>query len=182
MDNTDNRALWRRVGMGLDWLAVGFFALFAVVFGVSPLGGCCLLLAIASQPIGITGGLWHKLGRWWHLKKAAIIFCVFVAVVVTVPMPDTSDATAPVETPEQVSATVTPTQEPVTTPTREPERVAATLEPTQEPQQSISVWVVEDGSKYHSTPKCSTLNRSSPVEITLDDAQAQGLEPCKVCH
>lgn len=46
-----------------------------------------------------------------------------------------------------------------------------------------TVYCVPNGKKYHSTPHCRTLSQSEIVnEITLEQAVAGKLEPCKVCH
>lgn len=42
------------------------------------------------------------------------------------------------------------------------------------------VWVSSTGSKYHSKSTCSGMN--SPVQVTLEEAEAQGLEPCGRCY
>ena len=42
------------------------------------------------------------------------------------------------------------------------------------------VWVVTTGSKYHSKSSCS--NMKSPRQISLENAQKQGYEPCKKCY
>ena len=42
------------------------------------------------------------------------------------------------------------------------------------------VWISSSGSKYHSKSSCS--NMKSPTQISLEDAQKQGYEPCKRCH
>ena len=42
-----------------------------------------------------------------------------------------------------------------------------------------TVWVTENGKKYHSKPTCSGM--ITPIEITVTDAEGQGYEPCKRC-
>ena len=42
-----------------------------------------------------------------------------------------------------------------------------------------TVWVTDNGSKYHSNPTCSNMKNSH--EITLEEAECQGYEPCKKC-
>ena len=46
--------------------------------------------------------------------------------------------------------------------------------------QSAMVWVSKTGSKYHSSSSCS--NMKNPSQISLEDAQARGLTPCKKCY
>ena len=57
------------------------------------------------------------------------------------------------------------------------EQEAATQ--TQQPQEQM-VWVSQSGSKYHSNSSCS--NMKNPTQITISEAQNQGLEPCKKCY
>ena len=42
------------------------------------------------------------------------------------------------------------------------------------------VWVGETGTKYH-IQSCPTL-KGKGHQITLQQAQSEGREPCKVCH
>lgn len=50
---------------------------------------------------------------------------------------------------------------------------------TQQPQEQM-VCVSQSGSKYHSNSSCS--NMKNPTQITISEAQNQGLEPCKKCY
>lgn len=50
---------------------------------------------------------------------------------------------------------------------------------TNQPQEQM-VWVSQSGSKYHSNSSCS--NMKNPTQITISEAQNQGLEPCKKCY
>ena len=46
-----------------------------------------------------------------------------------------------------------------------------------------TVYCTPSGKSYHSTRACKTLARSkSVIEISLENAQAKNLKPCKVCH
>ena len=47
-------------------------------------------------------------------------------------------------------------------------------------KKDIIVWITESGSKYHSKSSCSGMK--SPKEITLEEAEREGYEPCKRCH
>ena len=49
-----------------------------------------------------------------------------------------------------------------------------------EDKATATVWVSISGKKYHSKPTCS--NMKSPGQISLEDAQKQGYEPCKKCN
>lgn len=42
------------------------------------------------------------------------------------------------------------------------------------------VWIPKSGSKYHSNSSCS--NMKNPNQVTLEQAQAWGYEPCKKCY
>ena len=54
--------------------------------------------------------------------------------------------------------------------------------PTPEPStpQTSMVYISQTGSKYHSNPNCS--NMKSPSQISLEEAQNMGLEPCSRCY
>ncbi|MFO8079786.1 MAG: hypothetical protein R6V07_05705 [Armatimonadota bacterium] len=42
------------------------------------------------------------------------------------------------------------------------------------------VWVTDSGTRYHHRD-CAALARSTPHEISLDEAREQGLAPCDLC-
>ncbi|MBM6921875.1 DNA/RNA non-specific endonuclease [Phocea massiliensis] len=42
------------------------------------------------------------------------------------------------------------------------------------------VWIPKTGSKYHSNPNCS--NMKNPTQITIEEAENRGYEPCKKCY
>lgn len=46
--------------------------------------------------------------------------------------------------------------------------------------QSNIVWVTEKGKKYHNKSTCSAMK--SPIEISKEQAEQQGYEPCKRCY
>lgn len=79
---------------------------------------------------------------------------------------------------ETTQETTTPA--PTTTETTTAAPVETTQAETAPPQTERQVWVSGSGKKYHSDPYCS--NMSSPYQISLSDAQAQGYEPCKKCY
>ena len=62
----------------------------------------------------------------------------------------------------------------------EEERLAQ--EQAQQAQQEYveMVWVPANGGKYHSKSTCSGMK--NPVQMTKEDAQAQGIEPCGRCY
>lgn len=53
-------------------------------------------------------------------------------------------------------------------------------EPVQEPEKTTMVWIPQSGSKYHSRSGCS--NMKNPQQVTEEDAQNMGYEPCKRCY
>lgn len=44
------------------------------------------------------------------------------------------------------------------------------------------VWVSATGNKYHKTNHCGNMNPNTAKEETREEAEAQGLEPCKKCY
>ena len=42
------------------------------------------------------------------------------------------------------------------------------------------VWIPKSGSKYHTYSSCS--NMKNPTQVTEEEAEAMGYEPCKRCH
>lgn len=56
-----------------------------------------------------------------------------------------------------------------------------TSTPTPTPEANgQTVYVSRTGSKYHSNPNCS--NMKNPNSMTMEEAQAKGLEACKKCY
>lgn len=51
---------------------------------------------------------------------------------------------------------------------------------TEQDNQSNTVWVTEKGKKYHNKSTCSGMK--SPIEISKEQAEQQGYEPCKRCY
>ena len=62
----------------------------------------------------------------------------------------------------------------------EPAPAAPAPAPAQPQQQEVMVWISATGSKYHSRASCS--NMKNPSQVTLEQAQALGLTPCKKCY
>lgn len=104
------------------------------------------------------------------------------------------------------TATPTPTADPTETPTPEPTIEAAAEETvetqaaeetqpavtaeepqvTEVPQESDPyggqlVWISETGSKYHNKNNCGRMNPDRAYQMTRENAEAQGYEPCKKC-
>ena len=42
------------------------------------------------------------------------------------------------------------------------------------------VWISSSGTKYHRRSSCS--NMKNPWQVTVEEAQAQGRQPCKKCY
>lgn len=61
-----------------------------------------------------------------------------------------------------------------------PAPVVTTPAPAEPQQQEVLVWISATGSKYHSRASCS--NMKNPSQVTLEQAQALGLTPCKKCY
>ncbi|TQI66282.1 hypothetical protein [Clostridium sp. KNHs216] len=73
-------------------------------------------------------------------------------------------------------AVKTPSKAPVSS---KPVVVQAETHPVQTPQ-SVTVYITKTGKKYH-RDGCRYL-RQSKIAISLDDAQAEGYDPCSVCN
>ena len=52
--------------------------------------------------------------------------------------------------------------------------------PTTPETQKSYVWASRTGKRYHSNEYCS--NMKSPRQITLEEAEAEGLSPCQNCY
>lgn len=78
---------------------------------------------------------------------------------------------------------LSPTPEPAPVSSSEPSITAtapATVSGSAASNAAQSVWVSASGAKYHRDKTCS--NMSSPEEISLVEAEARGLTPCKRCY
>jgi hypothetical protein len=124
-------------------------------------------------------------------------FLFYRSVTITQPAPVVSappaQLTAPPPTPA-FSPTVPSTppliaRVPTSAPTPKPTPSidfsdVATATPTPSPvkadPEEVTVYVTRTGQKYHRAG-CQYLSRSM-IPMTLADAQAEGYEPCKVCH
>lgn len=52
--------------------------------------------------------------------------------------------------------------------------------PTPTPaRKSRTVWIPQNGTKYHYSPECS--NMKSPNKVTIEDAKSMGYKPCSKC-
>lgn len=44
----------------------------------------------------------------------------------------------------------------------------------------VMVWIPKSGKKYHSSKSCS--NMKNPSQVTIEEAERLGFEPCKKCY
>lgn len=194
----------------LKWGISIFLLLGACVEGPhlgSLLIGAAGILLMPLEPIR---QLWQKIpGFSGRLKYIPIVLLFVVGCGI---LPDTdqqlpvssvatvSSQSQPAEpTPAPVvTATPSPVLEPTATPeptavpepTSAPEPTAvpeptSAPEPTAAPEsaapQSVMVWIpTHGGTKYHTYSGCS--NMIDPIEVTLEEATAQGFTPCQRCH
>ena len=120
--------------------------------------------------------------RWWFWLVVA--FVVIGAIGSSMEKTQTPEPTATPEITASPAPEPTATPEPTAEPTPEP---TATPEPTlspeptpeAEPGQAL-VWIPQSGSKYHSSPSCS--NMKNPTQVTVEEAESRGYEPCKKCY
>lgn len=61
-----------------------------------------------------------------------------------------------------------------------PASVAQGKESTKEDSGVEKVWISKSGKKYHRNSSCS--NMKNPKQIPIDEAEAQGRQPCKKCY
>lgn len=94
------------------------------------------------------------------------------ATLETTPTPTTTPV--PTTTPAPTTTPVPTTPAPTTT---IQQTEATTTAPVS--QQNL-VWVSGTGKKYHRNSTCSNMN--NPQQISLDEATALGLTPCKKCY
>ena len=103
---------------------------------------------------------------------------------------ETSTPTAdPTETPTPEPTIEAAAEETVETQAAEESQPAVTAEEpqvTEAPQESDPyggqlVWISETGSKYHNKNNCGRMNPDRAYQMTRENAEAQGYEPCKKC-
>ena len=96
---------------------------------------------------------------------------------------------APTETPPPEPTIEAAAEETVETQAAEETQPAVTAEEpqvTEAPQESDPyggqlVWISETGSKYHNKNNCGRMNPDRAYQMTRENAEAQGYEPCKKC-
>lgn len=162
-----------------------------------------LLLGIFLLPV-----TWNTIKKRFHVAKALPVLLPVLLLVsacaltpVTYSSKETQKASA-----ESVSVSVTAAPTKKATPTPEPTIEAAAEETaetqaaeesqpavtaeepqvTEAPQESDPyggqlVWISETGSKYHNKNNCGRMNPDRAYQMTRENAEAQGYEPCKKC-
>lgn len=109
-----------------------------------------------------------------------ILFCVFVynvqdGIVINYATGESSLKEEPTTTQPP-----TTTQKPTTT-----EQQTTTQEQTTTVDNSsndVMVWISATGSKYHTINDCGNMNPNKARQMTEEEAEKQGYEPCKKCH
>lgn len=88
------------------------------------------------------------------------------------------------ESAEKVIPTPKPTEKTNATP--EPEPTEKVTEPstttTDDENETTMVWISETGSKYHNKNNCGRMNPDKAYQMSEEDAEKQGYEPCKKCY
>lgn len=135
----------------------------------------------------------------------AALLCGCAVAFQPMATPEVTSSPTPTATPTPSptpSPTPTPTLAPSPTPspTPSPQPTSVVLTPKSQSQQAVPaqqaqpqatqaparqsamVWESATGSKYHAIPNCGRMDPSRARQVTVDEAKADGLEPCKKCH
>ena len=85
---------------------------------------------------------------------------------------------------DDVSQTISEkkTEEDTTVKQTEAETTTKYAEPDTTTSDSRLVWISATGSKYHSKNDCGNMNPKKARQMTEEEAQEQGYEPCKKCY
>lgn len=151
------------------------------LFSVSGLTG--LVVAVLALPVAPVNQLWRKIlpPDAPRFAKTAILTAAFLLVLASAPdtptirsIPQDEPKFLPAQTAVPVP-TVSPESGPENTVISE-DGEAAVLVPK---DGMVYVTGSGKGSKYHCDPSCSNIQ--DPVELTRDEAEAQGYTPCKRC-
>ena len=99
------------------------------------------------------------------------------------PTPDPTEMPTPEPTIEAAAEETVETQAAEET---QPAVTAEEPQVTEAPQESDPyggqlVWISETGSKYHNKNNCGRMNPDRAYQMTRENAEAQGYEPCKKC-
>lgn len=121
------------------------------------------------------------------LRGCVGCFGIFVALIFFSAMIGRSSTSKQDTAPPTTTPVATPVATPIATPiapTPQPQPVSRPVQQYQEPVEQVprtqTVYITNTGKKYHRAG-CRSLGQSS-ISISLADAQAQGYEPCGICH
>ena len=101
--------------------------------------------------------------------------------------PTPTETSTPTPTPEPtIEAAAEETAETQAAEESQPAVTAEEPQVTEAPQESDPyggqlVWISETGSKYHNKNNCGRMNPDRAYQMTRENAEAQGYEPCKKC-
>ena len=84
--------------------------------------------------------------------------------------------------PTEAATTVKKTEADTTVKQTEAETTTKYVEPDTTTSASRLVWTSATGSKYHSKNDCGNMNPKKARQLTEEEAQEQGYEPCKKCY
>ena len=82
----------------------------------------------------------------------------------------------------EADTTVKQTEAETTVKQTEAETTTKYVEPDTTMAASRLVWISATGSKYHSKNDCGNMNPKKARQMTVEEAQEQGYEPCKKCY
>ena len=91
-------------------------------------------------------------------------------------------------TEEQITTELQTTTEELTSIETTTERQTTTekiIEPQEETTSIVyeyMVWISETGSKYHRVNDCGRMNPNKAYQMSKEDAEREGYEPCKKCY
>lgn len=130
-----------------------------------------LLLGIFLLPV-----TWNTIKKRFHVAKALpVLLPVLLLVSACALTPEPTIEAAAEETVETQAAEET---QPAVT-AEEPQVTEAPQE--SDPYGGQLVWISETGSKYHNKNNCGRMNPDRAYQMTRENAEAQGYEPCKKC-
>lgn len=114
-----------------------------------------------------------------------ILFCVFVYNVQDGVIIDYATGESKLKE-EPTTEVLTTTQPPTTTqkPTTTEQQTTTEEQTTTVDNSSndVMVWISATGSKYHTVNDCGNMNPDKAYQMTEEEAEKQGYEPCKKCH
>lgn len=111
--------------------------------------------------------------------QQAIAVAANIPVFEATPEPEPPASRAPVVDETQQTPGDTPAKLPQVESTASPPPEPTPVVQPQPPAQSTVVYITNSGQKYH---RAGCRHLKSKIEISLENAQAQGYTPCKTCH